>query len=139
MSRPGNHAPIEAAETAIAVFLRVGVLACAGLIGVSWAASLLRSPDAAHGTAAVIGSLLRGEQLEATLVPRTPAAVWDLVAHGDPIGWAMLGLMLLIALPILRVALTVVVFLLERDWVYVALAGFVLAVLVASTLLGKAL
>ncbi len=48
-----------------------------------------------------------------------------------------LGLMVLIATPILRVAASIVAFAVERDLVYVLITSVVLAVLLASFLLGR--
>jgi len=48
------------------------------------------------------------------------------------------GLLVLIATPVLRVALSVVGFALQRDWVYVGLTVLVLLVLLGSFLVGKA-
>jgi hypothetical protein len=47
------------------------------------------------------------------------------------------GLLMLIATPILRVAVSIVVFVVQRDWEFVAVTAFVLAVLLASFFLGK--
>jgi uncharacterized membrane protein len=57
-------------------------------------------------------------------------------AHGDPLAVIALGLLVLIATPVLRVAVSIVTFALERDWVYVAITTLVLCILIASFLLG---
>lgn len=48
------------------------------------------------------------------------------------------GIVLLIALPIARVAVTLVIFALQRDRIYVGITAFVLAVLLLSLFLGRA-
>ena len=53
-------------------------------------------------------------------------------------GIVQLGLLLLIATPVARVLFSVFAFALERDWLYVGVATFVLAVLLYS-LLGSAI
>lgn len=53
-------------------------------------------------------------------------------------GIIQLGLLLLIATPVARVAFSVFAFVLERDWLYVAIASFVLIILLYS-LLGSAI
>jgi uncharacterized membrane protein len=53
-------------------------------------------------------------------------------------GIIQLGLLMLIATPVARVAFSVFAFLLERDWLYVGVATFVLLVLFYS-LLGSAM
>ncbi len=47
-----------------------------------------------------------------------------------------IGIVLLIALPMLRVALTAAVFLFERDYLFAAISGTVLAIIVLGLLLG---
>lgn len=53
-------------------------------------------------------------------------------------GIVQLGLLFLIATPVARVAFSVLAFAFERDWLYVGIATFVLAVLLYS-LLGSAI
>ncbi len=48
------------------------------------------------------------------------------------------GLLVLIATPVLRVAVSILAFARQRDWTYVALTTFVLMVLLISFLIGKA-
>ena len=49
----------------------------------------------------------------------------------------VLGLMLLVATPVLRVAVSVIAFGLERDMRYVIITLIVLAILITSFLLGR--
>ncbi len=53
-----------------------------------------------------------------------------------PLAVIALGLLVLIATPVLRVAVSIVTFALERDWVYVAITALVLSILIVSFLLG---
>ncbi len=53
-----------------------------------------------------------------------------------PVGWIQTGVLLLILTPILRVALSLVDFLKERDWLYAFITAVVLAVIVANSLGG---
>jgi len=55
--------------------------------------------------------------------------------RGDAV--VLVGLLILVATPVARVALLVVAFLAERDWMYVAVSTVVLAVLLASLLFGR--
>lgn len=48
------------------------------------------------------------------------------------------GLVVLIAIPVMRVAVSVIAFALERDWLYVLITAFVLAMLLLSFLIGEA-
>lgn len=69
---------------------------------------------------------------------RTIPGVIRSVMRGRGRGWIQLGLLLLIATPIARVALSVVGFAMERDRLYVGFTLIVLAVLLYS-LLGSGL
>lgn len=62
----------------------------------------------------------------------TPGGIVAGALSGDSLGVMMLGLLLLIATPVLRVLLSVGIFLMERDWIFVAITLFVLAVLLYS-------
>jgi uncharacterized membrane protein len=53
-------------------------------------------------------------------------------SHGDPLALIQLGILLLIATPVLRVFFVGIEYVLERDWLYVTIAGIVLAVLAVS-------
>lgn len=52
--------------------------------------------------------------------------------HGHPVAIIQLGILLLIATPVARVAFLVGAFALERDRLYVAVSGLVLAILLYS-------
>ena len=52
--------------------------------------------------------------------------------HGNPVAIIQLGILLLIATPVARVAFLVGAFALERDRLYVAVSGLVLAILLYS-------
>ncbi|MBX5465524.1 MAG: DUF1634 domain-containing protein [Clostridia bacterium] len=70
--------------------------------------------------------------------PGEVAQVFDEARRGDPLALIDLGILVLVLTPIARVLLSVFVFLRERDLTYTLVTLFVLAVLVASFLLGKA-
>lgn len=63
---------------------------------------------------------------------RTLAGIGELAFHGSSLGLIQLGLVLLIATPVARVALAAVGFYLEHDRLYVAVSLVVLAVLLFS-------
>lgn len=68
-------------------------------------------------------------------LPEYPNSIADVIAGVTalkPYAFIALGLLILIAIPVLRVAVSVLAFLLERDWIYVAITAFVLAMLVLS-------
>ena len=69
--------------------------------------------------------------------PHTLAAVGQGLAGGDPLAIIALGLLVLLATPVVRVAVSIVAFGLERDWRYVVITSIVLLILLTSFLLGK--
>ncbi len=69
--------------------------------------------------------------------PRTLAEVWDGLLILRPQSIIVIGLVLLIATPVVRVAVSVVTFALERDYRYVVITLVVLAILILSFVLGK--
>lgn len=54
------------------------------------------------------------------------------------VGWIQMGVLALILTPILRVALSFVDFIEERDWLYAAITAVVLAVILCNSLGGTA-
>ena len=63
---------------------------------------------------------------------RTPSGIWHGIIHGDPESIVQLGLLVLIATPVVRVILAGVGFLMERDRLYFWVSAIVLAVLCYS-------
>ena len=74
----------------------------------------------------------------------TPTPLWSLggIIHGalalDSASIVQLGLVLLIATPVMRVALTLVAFAVQRDRLYVMLTALVLALLLYGLIRGHA-
>jgi uncharacterized membrane protein len=69
--------------------------------------------------------------------PHTLSEVATGLREGKGQAVVCVGLLLLIATPILRVAVSIIVFAAQRDYVFVLITGFVLAVLMLSFFLGK--
>jgi uncharacterized membrane protein len=65
---------------------------------------------------------------------RDPVQLFHLLATGNAAAIIQLGILLLIATPIARVAFAVIAFALQRDRLYVAVSLIVLAVLIISLL-----
>jgi uncharacterized membrane protein len=112
----------------VSLVLTVGVLASAVLVAagfaasfaVGWDGSLLGRPPVAGSVA---GSVTDFGGLAAGLADLRPLAI------------GQLGLLVLVATPILRVVTSLVGFALEGDRLYVAFTAVVLAILLASALL----
>ena len=63
---------------------------------------------------------------------RSPQGVIHAIGESNCAALIQLGLLILIATPIARVALSLAGFAFERDWIYVAVTSIVLAVLIYS-------
>ncbi len=70
--------------------------------------------------------------------PNTLAEVWSGLLALKPYAVITLGLIVLITIPILRVAVSIVAFAVERDWLYTLITSFVLFVLLLSYAIGTA-
>jgi uncharacterized membrane protein len=121
----------------IAYLLRFGVLFSGAIVAVGTALVWIR-PEAMGRFSAALPILVTGGAVDVD-VPRSADQVISGLLLGTPQSVISLGLLVLIGLPVLRVALTVVLFVLERDRLYTVITLFVLAVLITSISLGKAL
>ena len=107
--------------------LRTGVILAAAFVMAGGAVFLAR-----HPTPVTNYHVFQGEPEELRTVP---GIFHDALAfHGR--GLIQLGLLILIATPIARVAFSVVAFLYQRDWTYVVVTLIVLGLLVYSLLGG---
>ncbi len=107
-------------EVWIANVLRVGVVLASAVTLLGLALALLRD----HPTG--VQEAVSGR---ANLRAPDPASLRQHLGRGDPVAVVQLGLLLLILTPAVRVALTVVLFALQRDWAFVAIAATVLLLL----------
>lgn len=114
-------------QTIIAVLLRAGVILAAVVVIAGAAIYLLR-----HGSSPADYRVFRGEPTD---LRRISGILGDAL-HLRGRGVIQLGLLLLIATPVARVAFAVFGFAVERDRLYVAITLFVLAVLGYSLLGG---
>lgn len=71
------------------------------------------------------------------MFPHTLSTIWHGVVALQPQAFIVLGLLLLIATPVLRVAVSIIAFALEHDRRYVLITCVVLAILVMGYLMGK--
>ncbi|MFI5233719.1 MAG: DUF1634 domain-containing protein [Gemmatimonadales bacterium] len=125
-ARPDPAAPHDTAvERLVSFVLRGGVIAAAIVTGAGGALYLAR-----HGAERVDYAAFHGEPDSLRSLAGIVRGVAGLRAE-----WIIAaGLLLLIATPIARVAVLLVVFLRERDRLYVAVSAIVLAVLLMSLL-----
>lgn len=119
----------QAMEVAIGHLLRIGVTLSALVVLTGGVLYLFqqhgRRPDYTvfHGASAPLG--------------KTLAKVAHGTMTGDGHSVILIGLLLLILTPIVRVLLAVFGFLRERDWTYTAISAVVLAILLYSVLLER--
>lgn len=123
---------IEKAEYAISIILRWGVFLCAIIIAFGWLMSFLQG----HGLDSVHQAMTGQESLVVS-VPRSVTEFWKGLAAFDSQAYIALGLMLLILLPVSRVAAAAVIFFHEKDYPFVLMSLIVFCVLVLSLALGK--
>ncbi len=64
--------------------------------------------------------------------PQTPSQIIEGLLILRPQALIILGLLILIATPVLRVAVSIIAFAFERDWKYVIITSLVLAILLFS-------
>jgi uncharacterized membrane protein len=135
---PGAREPITRMELAISYVLRGGVLLSAAVIlyGITLAAVTRDTGFASIRPHHLPEILAFHPSAGPGYFPTAPAAVIQAALSGKPYAIIGLGMLLLIATPVLRVALSVLFFLVQRDWLYVGITVFVLAVLLLSLMTG---
>lgn len=122
---PGGH-PIE---LLISYVLRTGVLIAAALVAVGLVMFFV---DVANGTTSGQAKDILNHGGHQITVSWTSIAHG--VAHGEALSMIELGLLVLILTPVSRVLLTLVLFLIEKDPVFVIVSAIVLVVLMLGFL-----
>jgi uncharacterized membrane protein len=122
--RPGRW-PVndDAIELLVARLLRAGVVAAAAIVLVGGVVYLRM-----HAHEPPPGAVFVGEPDEFTHIGGILRAAAALRGRG----LVMCGLLLLVATPVVRVALSLVAFALQRDRLYAGITAFVLVLLLAS-------
>ena len=126
---------VRKVEVAISLVLRVGVV-----VSVLVVAAGLGLMFAHHGAYLPIRGHFSYKELTSkkTPFPHTFAALGHSIAHGEGRGIVVLGVLILILTPILRVAVGVLSFLYEKDPPMTLVTLFVLIVLIGSFFLAGA-
>jgi len=124
--------PSRAVERVISRLLQVGVLTSMVLVAGGTVVSFARHPDYLTDPPALTRLTRPGAAF-----PHTLGDVARGVRTGRGQALVTVGLLLLIATPVVRVAVSVVAFALERDARYVAITALVLALLTLSFVLGR--
>jgi uncharacterized membrane protein len=124
-----NRVSDHTVQQAIGGLLRIGVVVAAVVTCVGGALLLIQ-----HGGDPVAHRTFVGEP--AMLESLAGIVRGALALHGAAI--AQLGILLLIATPVARVAFTLVAFVLQRDRTYVVITSIVLALLLYALFFGEA-
>lgn len=112
-------------DTAITTLLRTGVLLSVSIIALGMVIAFVNHPNYFSS---------RPE----TGMLRTVGEVIDGVRHGNGQAIMMAGLLVLIATPVARVALSIVIFIIERDRLYTAITAAVFVILMIAFAVGRA-
>ncbi|KMT20885.1 DUF1634 domain-containing protein [Clostridium cylindrosporum] len=107
------------AEELIVKLLRVGVIVSSILITIGF-----------------IMLYVKGDTGYTNLYPKTFLEVFNGVINAEPYFIILLGLLILIITPVLRVFISIFVFLLEKDYIYVKITSLVLIILLSSFFVG---
>ena len=129
-ARPADVAPVlHPMEISISYVLRGGVLVAGAIIAAGLA--LLLYQGAAPGEPATMGALRAQVGRQISL---SPAGILAAATHLRASGIIEVGLLALILTPIARVAMTAVLFLLQRDRIFTAVTCVVLFILILGLL-----
>lgn len=119
-------------EALIGTLLRTGVTISVALIAAGTIVSFVHHPDYATSTTALSRLTRPG------MAPRNVGEVLAGLAAFRGQAWIMLGMLVLMATPILRVGISLVSFARAGDRPFTLLTAAVLALLLLSVLLGRA-
>jgi uncharacterized membrane protein len=116
-----NNSKIEEMEIIVSNFLRIGVLLSAVIVAIGLIVFLV------SGNSGYTGSYF----------PTTPSEVFKGILLFKPYAIILLGLMILIITPVFRVGVSILVFIKEKDSLYVKITSLVFIILLISFFLGK--
>jgi uncharacterized membrane protein len=118
-------------ELLISTTLRIGVMLSVAVMLLGVIVTFIHHPAYFHSRPA-LGELTNSREIFANTIRAVLGGVRAL--HGQSI--AMLGILLLIATPVVRVGISVVLFAAQRDRRYVLITAVVLALLLTSLMSG---
>ena len=129
----GGLATVQRVELLISYLLRVGVITSMVIVFVGTVLTFVHHPDYARDAGGLAG--IKAGRLD---WPRSLGQEITGLEQGRGSAVVVLGLVVLIATPVLRVAVSILVFAYQRDGIFVAMTTLVLALLLISFVLGKA-
>ena len=116
-----NNSKIEEMEVLISNFLRIGVVSSAIIVSVGLLMFLVTGDSGYTGN----------------YFPSTPAEIYKGLLLLKPYAIILTGLIVLILTPVFRVGVSILVFIKEKDFLYVKITSIVFIILIVSFLLGK--
>ena len=131
---PQEHSqPIHKVEIIISNLLRIGVIASLAIVVAGTVLSFSHHPDYSSSGAELAKITGPGASF-----PRTPGQIWRGMIELRGAAVVMSGLVLLIATPVMRVAVSIAAFAMQGDRIFVVITFAVLVLLLGSFLLGRA-
>ena len=124
---------VRKVELAISSLLRIGVLTSLLIVLVGTVVTFVHHPHYLSSRRDLVRLTSPGAEF-----PHSVPSVIRGVEHSQGRALVMTGLLLLIATPVLRVAVSVLAFVYQRDRTFVIITSVVLTLLLASFILGKA-
>jgi len=115
-----SKSQIEEMEIVISKFLKIGVLLSAFIIFIGFAMFLITGNSGYDNT-----------------FPTTPIAIFQGFIELKSYAIILTGLLILIATPVFRVGVSIIVFIKEKDYLYVKITSLVFLILLISFVLGK--
>ena len=131
-SRPESQTRVLQVELLISNLLRIGVVASLSFVVAGTMLTFLHHPDYLSSPTALVGLTALGTPFPHTL-PDILASVRDLREQGIVI----VGLLLLIATPVMRVAVSIFAFTYQGNRVFAVITTVVLSLLILSFVLGQ--
>lgn len=128
-----GDARVRRVEIVISVLLRAGVVTSLVIVLVGTVMTFVHNPAYTSSHADLDGLIGAGARF-----PDTAGEVARGVRHGDGPAVVIAGLLVLIATPVVRVAVSIFAFLYQRDRTFVAITSVVLALLLVSFAVGRA-
>ncbi|HEX9162432.1 MAG TPA: DUF1634 domain-containing protein [Thermoanaerobaculia bacterium] len=119
-------------DKAITTLLRAGVLLSIAIIVAGMVITFVHHPDYFSSRPSLGNLTSPGAHF-----PNAIGEVFSGVRHGRGQAIMMAGLLVLIATPVARVALSVVIFVIERDWLFTAITATVFVILMIAFAIGR--
>jgi uncharacterized membrane protein len=128
------HTPQEKSrqvELLISNLLRIGVGTSLAIVVIGTIVSFAHHPDYLSSKAE-LQRLIAHDAVFPVSISNSVTAI----SHGEGRGIVIAGLLLLVATPVMRVAVSIVAFVYEKDWAFVVITATVLTLLLLSFVLG---